>query len=94
MADYNVGDIVTLQALYKAVLPYMKSHPNMSLYHSDSDSRCNKCGSSNLHNTGMHHYTGSAKYEVWKCGDCQSNVTFKDNLLEKDKRKSLARGVL
>lgn len=94
MADYNVGDIITLRALYKAVLPYTKSHPNMSLYYEDTNMRCNKCGSDHLVQTDNKHYTGSAMYTVYSCGSCGSNVTFRNNLLEKDKRKSLARGTL
>jgi len=31
MAEYNNGDVVSLEAAYKLILPYITNHPNVGL---------------------------------------------------------------
>lgn len=94
MEEYNIGDIPTLRQVYKTVLPFMTSHPNVALYYSDDKPRCYKCGSSEVFDTGKFTYTGVSKFELTKCEDCGSFNSRKSNVLEKDKKSSLHRSTI
>jgi hypothetical protein len=50
MNIYNIHDVGGLEELYMTVRPWMKSHPNVSLYYDEIDvTRCPKCGSTELY---------------------------------------------
>lgn len=94
MEEYNIGDIPTLREVYRTVLPFMTTHPNVALYYSDDKPRCYKCGSTELSETGKYTYTGVSKFELTQCGKCGSFNSRKTNVLEKDKKRSLHRGTI
>jgi uncharacterized protein YprB with RNaseH-like and TPR domain len=69
MQDYNIQDVVLLESLYDALLPWIKNHPNQNLF---SDILgCPTCGSNNLQKRGTAvSLTGS--YQRYQCKSCGS----------------------
>ena len=94
MEEYNIGDIPTLREVYKTVLPFMTSHPNLAMYYDDEEVRCYKCGSTDLKETSQFTYTGVSKFELSKCNCCGSYNSHKVNTLGKSKRRSLNRSTI
>ena len=48
LKEYNIADVVSLEALYLRLLPYMKSHPNITRTAFLEEMYCPKCGSAHL----------------------------------------------
>lgn len=72
MREYNENDVLILEDNYLTIRPYIKSHPNLALYHSDLQAPiCLNCGSENLE-TGKngYYYTTVNKFEVFRCLEC------------------------
>lgn len=67
MKKYNAKDVQLTETLYKKLRPFMKTHPNFSVY-SDKNN-CPKCGSSNVHARG---YTAnsSTMFQRAQCNAC------------------------
>ena len=68
MEQYNRGDVVGLEALYKRLTPWIKNHPNVSAYRGVEC--CPKCGSDHFQSRGqilttMNHYK---RYQCVECG--------------------------
>ena len=70
MAWYNNGDVVSLEAAYKLVLPYVTNHPNLGLMN-DNKVACPNCGSLNVIRRGFN-LSRSGKSQAWQCKDCGS----------------------
>jgi DNA polymerase elongation subunit (family B) len=68
MEEYNKGDVVTLEDLYKVFLPWIKNHPNHGLY-SDNKNICPSCGSTHYHKRGKL-TTRAGIYERYHCQGC------------------------
>lgn len=68
MEEYNVYDTILTEKVYKILIPWIKGHPNHSLYAEDSFV-CPSCGSTNLHKRGFSH-TLAATYRRYKCNSC------------------------
>lgn len=75
MEKYNKQDVVLLEQLYHKLLPWIKGHPNLSIYHRDKV--CPHCGSSHYHSKGTQ-MTRGGEYRRYKCLDC--NTPFRDNI--------------
>lgn len=75
MKDYNNGDVVTLEAAYMLILPYIVNHPNIGVLIGER-SVCPNCGSSNLQSRGV-----KWGKRWWFCNDCRSwhKSALKDN---------------
>jgi DNA polymerase elongation subunit (family B) len=67
MKKYNAQDVVLTETIYLKLRPFMKSHPNVTLY--SEKSGCPACGSDNYHNRGYYTLT-SGKYHRASCNDC------------------------
>jgi hypothetical protein len=91
MEKYNKYDVLSLEELYKKLIPWDKSAPNFNLYHEDEAHVC-KCGSVDFVKSGFH-YTQTGKFQKWKCKKCGAESRDRDNLFSKEKRKSLRMGV-
>jgi uncharacterized protein YprB with RNaseH-like and TPR domain len=72
MLQYNLGDVITLREVYYKLLKYDNDSVNMALYNDESDTLCPTCGSHNISPLGKQCATNKRKYEVYRCGDCQS----------------------
>lgn len=68
MKEYNIQDVVLLEKVYWHFLPWIKGHPNHSLYGKDS-LVCPNCGGKHHHKRGFQ-YTNSCKYQRFQCQDC------------------------
>ena len=87
MKDYNIGDIYSTEQLFYKVRPYVKNF-NVALYNEIDEYQCPVCGSEKLKSNGFY-YTNAGKYESILCEDCNCVSRKKQNLLDKDKKKSL-----
>ena len=84
MEDYNIGDIPTLEDLYLLVRPFMKKHPNVSLYDVDNEvPKCVRCGSDDLTLERKHATTYLSKFKVYRCGCCGSTMHDRRNIRSK-----------
>lgn len=96
MESYNIGDIPTLEELYLTVRPYMRKHPNLSLFHPDqSVMRCVRCGSDDLvQEKGKSAHTFLSKFNVYRCQECGSCARDRQNVREKAAMKKTLANIL
>jgi len=70
MERYNRMDVILLEKIYLKLRPYIKCHPNVTLYSTNiSMDRCTSCGSDKLTEDGFY-YTSTGQFPVYRCGDC------------------------
>jgi hypothetical protein len=91
MERYNKSDVLALEELYKKLIPWDNS-VNFNLYSRDNVTRCT-CGSTNFIKNG-YFYGAAGRYQRYKCSDCGSEIRDKQNLLSKEKKKSLKTGTV
>ena len=71
MLDYNINDVRILEETYLRLRPWIKPHPNTSLFILDeSTHRCPTCGSNDLIEQGKKYYTTVNAYTQFRCGNC------------------------
>ena len=87
MKDYNEGDVFSTEELFYKFRPYIRNI-NVALYNEILTPQCPVCGSTNLVEEG-YYYTPAGKWTSIRCGQCKAVSRGKDNLLSKEKRKSL-----
>ena len=68
MSQYNINDVLMLEAVYNALLPWIKNHPNKQMY-SEETNICPKCGSNRFQRRG-YSITVAGKYIRYQCKDC------------------------
>lgn len=86
MAEYNIGDVVQLEALYDRVLPWITNHPNRSVY--TDDVSCPHCGGKDHQSRGFA-YTQAGKFRRFQCKGCGGWFqSTKNELKNKDKVKA------
>ena len=69
MSIYNNQDVILLEKIYLKLRPYIKSHPNVTLYDDSHGNRCPSCGGKNLHKED-YFYTNVNKFPVYRCQSC------------------------
>lgn len=87
LEEYNSYDVLSLEELYNIMLPWMRHHPNINVYHDENEVLC-KCGGDTFTHSG-YHYTNLSKYNKFSCDACGTEVRDRVNLLSKEKRASL-----
>jgi hypothetical protein len=87
MLEYNVGDVGSTEELFYIIRPYVKNF-NVALYNETDNFQCPVCGSTELTSEG-HYYTPAGKWESMRCNKCKCISRKKENLLSREKRKSL-----
>lgn len=70
MTEYNINDVILLEAVYAVLKPWIKNHPNQNLY-SEGEHVCPNCGGLHLQRRGTS-YTISGKYQRYQCKGCGS----------------------
>jgi len=91
LRDYNCNDSKITEMLYLKILPWIKNHPNIGVYSDENIQVCPKCGSQHILWDGKFYYTQLAKYDTFRCSDCNSIGRARKNLLSTEKNKSLIR---
>lgn len=85
MEYYNIGDIPTLEGLYLKVRPFMKKHPNVTLFDEDDTLRCVRCGSEDIHAMpGKVGTTYLSKFQAYRCDCCGSVMRDRRNIRTKE----------
>ena len=69
MRVYNVHDVEILEKVYLKLRPYIKNHPNVTLYSDGNPNRCPSCGGEHLYKEDFY-YTSVGKFQVFRCQDC------------------------
>lgn len=93
MEEYNVKDVDILEKVYLRLRPWIKNHPNLSLYFENEEETCPYCGSTNLADTGTYTYTNVSKFSNVRCLDCHAVSRRRTSEYPKDKRKNLITSV-
>lgn len=86
MKAYNEMDVLSMEELYYKLRPWDNSI-NFNVFHEDFHFQCS-CGSTDFRRNG-YVYTNNAKYIRYNCKKCGAESRDTDNLLIKEKRKSL-----
>lgn len=89
MEKYNKADVITLEQVYKKLIPW-DSSINFNIYTDDHVHTC-KCGSTSFKKRGFF-YTNLGKFQRYKCNQCGAESRDPKNLFSKEKRDSLKRG--
>lgn len=85
MRVYNDEDVIILEKVYMRLRPYIKNHPNVTLYDDVADpNRCPTCGGGDLQPED-YYYTTVGQFQVLRCPSCGA--------LSRN-RKALKRGVV
>lgn len=87
MLRYNKKDVQILEELYLRMRPWIKQHPNVSLFIDDKDARCPTCGSNKLSPTGKSYYTYVSRFDVMRC-ECGALSRVRKSNIEKEKKKN------
>lgn len=87
MKEYNRVDVLSLEELYIKLRPWDKITPNFNVYHDHEENFCS-CGSVDFKKNGFA-YTNTGKFQRFTCNKCGAETKSKENLLSKEKRKSL-----
>ncbi len=77
MEEYNKNDVIMLENLYHKLLPWIKNHPNYSLY-LQRDTLCPNCGSAHYQKRG-YYYTNALRYQRYQCTGCGTWFRDKNN---------------
>ena len=68
MRVYNVQDVIALEEVYLKLRPYIKAHPNVSLYNDIQEKQCCSCGSLNVEEIeDKLYYTTTGAYAMYRC---------------------------
>lgn len=70
MKDYNIQDVISLEALYLRLLPYISNHPNVHYPEQAEEVVCPKCGSHNIQWRGYWYSKAGLCYHKFQCMDC------------------------
>jgi hypothetical protein len=70
MKEYNEQDVVLLERVYRKLLPWMKSHPNVAVYN-DGERMCPKCGSTHQLEGRGYVVTQSGRFQKMQCQNCR-----------------------
>lgn len=86
MKRYNILDVLSLEELYKKLVPWDNSI-NVNLYNIDHSTTCT-CGSKKFKENG-YSYRSTGKFKRYRCCNCGAEVRDKKNLFTKEKKASL-----
>jgi hypothetical protein len=87
MKEYNPMDILSLEELYLEHLRKWDKTINFNVYTDDEYDICS-CGSKDFRKAGFF-YSNLGKYQKYICKSCGAESADRENLLSKEKRKSL-----
>jgi uncharacterized protein YprB with RNaseH-like and TPR domain/ribosomal protein S27AE len=82
MKKYNIQDVILLERVYDRFRPWIKQHPNVTVYTGESLT-CPHCGSGSFQARG-YAYTQARRYKRFRCSTC--HTWFRAALVSSDKR--------
>ena len=88
MLDYNDQDVYLLEDVYLKLRPFIKPHPNVSLFIEDDITRCPTCSSDQLKVVGTYN-TQVSQFNSVRCQSCGSSHRTRTNILSKNKKQSV-----
>ena len=83
MEAYNKTDVDVLELVYNKLAPWEPSINFQAFYFGTICS----CGHTKFYKDGFR-YTRQGKFQVFRCHNCSKTFTAKENLIDKDLRKS------
>lgn len=90
MSVYNTQDVIILEQVYLKLRPYIKGHPNVTLYDEKHPNRCPSCGGMHLYKEDLY-YTQVSKFQVYRCQDCGSLSRDRKNIGTRPSNLSLGK---
>lgn len=87
MYKYNNWDVECLEAVYLRLRPWIRNHPNLSLYYENDRPVCPNCGSTHLTQEG-YYYTTVNKYEVFRC-ECGAISRVRTSAVNKESKDNI-----
>ena len=85
MEKYNKQDVVLLEKVYEKLLPWIKAHPNHSLFSNTEQPVCPNCGSENIKKNGTE-ATLTMKYQRYRCNACGTPLRGRTNISTKEEK--------
>jgi hypothetical protein len=92
MKEYNKADVVSLEALYLHLRPFMRHHPNVGRPEGESKVLCPKCGSDHFQYRGYYYSKAGLSYRKFQCNDCGG--WGREPYSEKDEPRNLGRNAV
>lgn len=94
MFVYNKEDVNLLEDVYVELRPWIKSHPNMSIYSDAKDSVCPNCGGIHIKEIGDY-VTMAGRFTAYRCQNpkCGAICRMPNNNLKLSQRRKLLRSV-
>lgn len=89
MLKYNKMDVTILEEVYLKLRPWIKGHPNVSLYNEDAVTQCCSCGSTSLNVIpDKNYYTSVGVYPLYRC-KCGAISRGRKTIVDKVKSKQV-----
>ena len=88
MSKYNDQDVFLLEDVYLKMRPFIKPHPNVTLFFDSDIERCPTCGSDELETVGTYD-TQVSSFNSIRCKCCGSVSRNRVNNISTHKRKNL-----
>lgn len=88
MDKYCKEDVLLLEEVYLVMRPWIKSHPNISLYIDSNEPVCPACGSKKLH-TVEDYVTMASVFPGYRCQKCGHISRGRATQLSLKKRKAM-----
>lgn len=90
MRNYNEKDVAILEEIYIRLRPWVKNHPNISLFNNVETCQCSYCGSNEVDKIdGKLYYTSVGGYEMFRCSECGGISRGRKTVIDKSKNKHL-----
>lgn len=70
MEEYNIDDVLALEALYDRLRPYIRNHPSVIRDETDGAVLCVKCGSDDIQFRGYFYTKAGLAYHKFVCNEC------------------------
>lgn len=90
MVTYNKEDVQLLEDVYLSLRPWMRSHPNISIYQEAKEKACPTCGSTDIKECG--HYTTTVnQYLAFRCNSCGAICRNRTSDIPIEQKKNILR---
>ena len=88
LLKYNKQDVTVLEQVYEKMIPWIKNHPNLTVFEDSEKPACPKCNSTHIQSRGFA-YTNVGKYRRFHCQSCGGWSRERFHSQTKEKRKGM-----